>query len=552
MKKELCYIVMALCLSSCTKDLTEYFTRADEIEAANKKQEEQNKQLEEMNKDLREQALRLQSSLDSLANAYEDTPVLTGLIAMGFSSAENPILSEDLRCEISSNGTIECWIPEITTNKELVPRFSFRGSEVFINGQKATSGTAKYDFSNPVSLSVKGADKTVEYVVYVHSFTGLPIMRIDTEGKKEITSRDVYINAHMSLTEDIVTRAPGDVVEADLQIKGRGNSTWGLPKKPYRLKFNEKVSLLGEHKDKSWVLIANYTDKSMIRNDLAIALGKSSKLDWTPSGHFVELILNGQYNGTYLLCEKIKISNHRVAVGDDGFIIEVDAHAERDSSSVKYYAPHIAYPIVIKEPDEVKRGDANYKYITNFIEEADNALFSDNFKDPNVGWQKYMDMDSFVDWYLIHEISKNEDSMFHFSTYMNLQRGGKLKMGPIWDFDIAFGNVKEKETTAMLPEGLMLSWSTWYTRLMQDPAFVSKLRERYKYFYRHKEDFISYINSDAQYLRYAAQENQKRWGTFYHYSYKQYDIWGSYQNEAQSLKEWLNERMEWLKKSFKI
>ena len=186
------------------------------------------------------------------------------------------------------------------------------------------------------------------------------------------------------------------------------------------------------------------------------------------------------------------------------------------------------------------------------IEEADNALFSDNFKDPNVGWQKYMDMDSFVDWYLIHEISKNEDSMFHFSTYMNLQRGGKLKMGPIWDFDIAFGNVKEKETTAMLPEGLMLSWSTWYTRLMQDPAFVSKLRERYKYFYRHKEDFISYINSDAQYLRYAAQENQKRWGTFYHYSYKQYDIWGSYQNEAQSLKEWLNERMEWLKKSFKI
>ena len=212
---------------------------------------------------------------------------------------------------------------------------------------------------------------------------------------------------------------------------------------------------------------------------------------------------------------------------------------------------YIDYSIEIKEPD-VTWGDSNYQYISDFIDTAENVLFSDIFKDPKEGWQKYMDIDSFVDWYLIHEMSKNEDSMFHFSCHMNLKRGGKLKMGPIWDFDIAFGNVKEKETTAMFTDGFMLEWSQWYTRLMQDPAFLSKLRERFIYFYNHKDELISYINTDAQYLKHAAQENQNRWGTFYHYSYKQYDIWGSYQNEVQSLKEWLNKRMEWMKKAYNI
>ena len=506
MKRFLYITIAVLGLVSCSKDLTEFYDRADQIEAANNAQTQTNKELEAANAALKQEALRLQARLDSFANAYKNLPQATMLVAMAFSAAENPSLTEDLECTISSNGTIECWLPQLSGSKELIPRFSFLGTEVTINDQKATSGSSKYDFSTPVKLTVKGVDKTVEYMVYVYTYTGLPIMYIDTEGAAPIKSKTVYLNAHMRLVEDAVTRSPGEVTEADLQIKGRGNSTWGQPKKPYRLKFNEKIRFFGEHKDKSWVLLANYSDKSMIRNDLALTMGKRSNLDWTPGGHFVELIL----------------------------------------------APHINYSIEIKEPEDVSFGDANYNYITNFLKMADDALFSENFTDPNEGWQKYMDIDSFVDWYIIHEISKNEDSMFHFSTYMNLQRGGKLKMGPIWDFDIAFGNVKESGTTAMLPQGFLLEWSLWYQRLMQDPAFLSRLRHRFTYFYNHKEDFLTYINNDAQYLKYAAQENQKRWGTFYHYTYKQYDIWGSYQNEVQNLKEWLNTRMEWMRRAYGI
>lgn len=545
--KKLFIAVLLLCLTACSEDLTDYFTRADEIQAEIDRQRRENEELEKEIQRRKEAGQRLQAKLDSLVNAYNSGPVRTGLVAMAFAAVENPILKENLQCEISEyEGLIECWIPDLVDSKELIPRFSFNGSEVKINGEKATSGSQKYDFTAPVTLTVTGPDKTVTYTVYVHAYTGLPVMRINTVGGVPITSKDYYVNAHMTLTEDVLTRGPGDVVEADLQIKGRGNSTWVQAKKPYRLKFNEKIALLGEHKDKSWILLANYTDKSMVRNHLAFALGKMSNLDWTPSSHFVELYLNGQYNGTYLLCEKIKISNHRVAVGDDGFILEVDEKAPLDEEARYFTLGTISYPVSIKEP-EGEFGDANYFYAASFMGDVENALFTGS---GNL-WEDYMDLDSFVDWYIIHEISKNEDSMFHLSCYMNFTRGGKLKMGPIWDFDIAFGNVKEdSNTTAMLPQGLMLDWSQWYSRLMDNPVFVKRLKERYDYFYSHKNEIMSFINQDAHYLRYAAQENNNKWGTFYHYTYKQYDIWGSYQNEIQSLKDWVDRRMEWMKGYF--
>ena len=555
MKKILPLVLVFICLSSCTKDLEEYFSRADELEMANgaqkdsnKEQKDSNQDQKDRNKDLGESADSLRNRIDSLLAAGDD-PLKTKLLSMEFLSSDNPTLNQNIKCEILGDSVVECWIPGINANKQLIPHFEIQGNSITIDGSGAISGTTKHDFRVPVPLVVTGADKTVKYMVYVHSYTGLPILKIDTEGEMPIISKEEYLTARMTLTEDVVTRSAGKTITADLQIKGRGNSTWGLPKKPYRMKFFEKTSLLGESKDKSWVLLANYTDKSMLRNQLAFYLGQMSNLDWTPSGHFVEVILNGKYNGTYLLAEKIKVANHRVAVGDDGFLLEVEARAPDEDGSRYFFSNHIDYAIDISEP-EVEFDDDNFNYIQDYVLATEEALFGPFFRDANEGWQRYIDLDSFVDWYLIHEIAKNEDSMFHYSCYMNLKRGGKLKMGPIWDFDIAFGNVKEKNTTAMKPEGLMLDWSQWYTRLFQDPVFVAKLKERYNYFYRHKTDLLSSINRDAQYLRYSAQENQNKWGTFYHYTYKQYDIWGSYQNEVQSLKEWLNTRMEWLKNYF--
>ena len=101
-----------------------------------------------------------------------------------------------------------------------------------------------------------------------------------------------------------------------------------------------------------------------------------------------------------------------------------------------------------------------------------------------------------------------------------------------------------------MPTGFYIKNVRWYSRLFQDPAFVKRVKEHFNILYNHKNEILAYINADAQYLRYAVDENEKVWGTFYHYTWSNYDIWGSYQNEVQCLKDWMNKRMEWLKTQF--
>jgi len=560
MKKIFFPILMVLCLSACKEDLTDYYDRMNIRETANDSLKKENKNLEEKNEAQRKwnEALaemnarvklesdELKRKLDSL-EATLVVDIEPKLRQIEFVTAENPTLPNNITCDIIGDSIIDCYLPMITEKKYLIPRFTFDGTLVTINKEEAISGKSMFDFRTPATVTVHTSKKSVNYIMYVHSRTGLPVMRITTAGGAPITSKETYLNAHMYFLEDVTTRSPGEVIEKDLQIKGRGNSTWTRwPKKPYRLKFFEKISLLGEHKDRSWVLLANYADKSALRNHTALYLGKISNLDYTPSSHFVDLILNGKYNGTYELCEKIKIANHRVAVGDDGFLLEVDGRAPNKEDSCYFYVNHLTCPISIEDP-EVQKGDANYNYVKNYVTTADNVLHSDYFLDPGAGWKAYFDVDSFVDWYLINEITHNPDATMLYSCFMHFKRGGKITMGPIWDFDLAFGNTDYWDRG---PYDFWIKKSEWISRMFKDPVFVAKVKERYNYFYSRKYDIMREINETATYLKRSVQENEDRWGTFYEYVKPNYEVWGSYQNEVQSVKEWLNNRMDWLKEQF--
>lgn len=464
------------------------------------------------------------------------------LTSLEFRASANPKdLIEDVYGEIIGDSVVECWARYIMDSKVLIPHFTFDGDEVVMGDNVLTSDVSVCDFKTPVKITVKAGDRTKDYNVYMHAFTGLPVLWIETEDRAEILSKEEYLNANFRLVEDVKTRAPGDVVEVDGTIKGRGNSTWNMIKKPYAIKFEEKQSFLDEPKNKSWVLLANYADKTNIRNATAFYMGKISNLEYTPRFHFVDVMLNGRYNGTYQLGDKIKIGKNRVNVGDDGFLLEIDNKPNADE--ITFRIPHIERPVNIKEP-QVEVDDENFKYITEYMVTVDSVLFSDNFKDPDNGWQKYMDMDSFVDWYLINEIAKNSDANFWSSCYMNLKRGEKLKMGPIWDFDIAFGNMNLNDYYKYT--GFWVKFVKWYARLFQDPAFVLRVKERFAYFYQKQDDIMNEINLNAQYLKYSVEENDNRWGIFYEPMTFNYDVWGNYQNEVQYLKQWLNKRFEWL------
>ena len=481
------------------------------------------------------------------AETKEETEIITPrLISLSFFMRDNPVqLISDVKGNIIGDSIVECWVPNIMNDKQLIANFEYTGSQISIDSIPITSGISSFDFRKPVTLTVSSGDIFKDYTVYVHSFTGLPVLWIETEGRADVTSKETYLNASLKLIEDVKTRAAGDITEEAITIRGRGNTTWSMPKKPYQIKFNEKTSLIDEPADKTWVLLANYSDKTMVRVSTAFYMGQISNLDYTPRSHFVELILNGQYNGTYLLCEKPKIAKHRVNVGDDGFLLEVDAKAASDDITFKVL--HLSQPVNIKDPD-VKIGDENYTYISKHIEMIDSVLYSPDFTDEDTGWQKYMDMDSFVDWYLINEIAKNNDAVLYSSCYMNLKRGGKLKMGPLWDFDIAFGNINYNDN--FVPEGFWIKNASWFSRLFKDPAFVAKVKERFDFFYSHRNDIMRDINENAEYLRYAVQENENKWHTLYNYTWPNYNIWGNHQNEIQSMKEWLNTRFEWLKVEF--
>lgn len=560
MKKIFFPILLMLCLSACKEDLTDYYDRMNRRDAANDSLRKENQKIQDeidaqkkWNEALAEMNARVQLETDELKrklDSLEASLVVTvepKLLKMEVVTDDNPTLPYNITCEISSDNVIDCWLPMITEKKYLIPRFTFEGTLVTINNMEAVSGETMFDFRTPATVTVHTSEKSVNYIMYVHSLTGLPVMKINTEGGAPIKSKEYYLNAHMTLLEDVTTRAPGDLLEANLQIKGRGNSTWSRwPKKPYRLKFYDKVSLLGEHQDRSWVLLANYADKSALRNHTALYLGKISNLDYTPSSHFVDLILNGRYDGTYELCEKIKISNHRVAVGDDGFLLEVDGRAPNNSDSCYFYVSHMTCPISIEEPDVVKN-DANYNYARSYVTTADAVLHSATFTDPGTGWRAYFDMDSFVDWYLINEITHNPDATMIYSCFMHFKRGGKITMGPIWDFDLAFGNTDYWDRG---PYDFWIKKSDWINRMFKDPVFVARVKERYDYFYSRKNDIMREIDETAVYLKRSVQENEDRWGTFYEYVVPNYEVWGSYMNEVQSVKEWLSQRMDWLKQQY--
>ena len=373
--------------------------------------------------------------------------------------------------------------------------------------------------------------------------SGLPVAIINTPDNVNITSKEKYVeDAIMSILQ---TDVYDEFCEL-MNIKGRGNSTWETPKKPYAIKFDEKKSFFSLPEDKSWVLLANFFDKTLLRNEVAFFMGNElSILDWTPHYQYVDLMFNGHYQGIYQLGEKVNISKGRVNIGDDGVLLEIDSKAA--ATDVTFNVSHIENPCNIKDPD-TKYGDDTYNYAKSFVEAADKALFSEKFKNPESGWQKYLDMDSFVDWYLINEIAKNYDANFQTSCYMNLKRGGKLKMGPIWDFDIAFGGYPWEPQAAIANdvEGFNVKNVEWYSRLFKDPVFLARVKVRFNKIYSERQKILDYIDSKAKFLSGKVVEDNKLWGTISGDVSNVSAVKTEYNNYVSNLKTWITARFEWL------
>jgi outer membrane murein-binding lipoprotein Lpp len=535
-------------LLSCSNNNNEL----EEIEARIAQLESQGKDLKNQEDQLAKEGDQLQSDIDSAKdqiNQLTDQLDATKLLSFEFLSSDNPLqVVEDVRAEILDDNSVEIRILNIMSSKTLIPRFQFSGQSLTMDGKAVESGKTAIDFSKPVTLTINGNQKSVSYTVYVHSYTGLPLLWIETAGRVDIIKNNWYYNADLKLVEGVRTRAAGDVVEADIRIKGlppleyyisKVHTSGQMAKNDYVLNFNDRVSLLDEAADTDWELSANRDDNTLIRTQTGLFMGSISNLNFTPKFHFVDLMLNGRYYGCYRLGERLEVSTSRINIGFDGYLLKID----ETTTGIYMGYNTLEQPVSIMAPS-LMTGDSKYVYIRQFMNAAEEALFSVAFTTENMGWQKYMDIDSFVDWYLINEIAKNYDAVFQHNCYMYKKNGEKLKMGPLWDFRKGFGNGDDSSTS-----GFVVKNAKWFDRLFQDPAFVTKVKERFTYFYSHKNDILNEINENAKYLKYSAQENNNKWGIYDSYGPAENGM-QYFQKEVDKMKAWLEGRMDWLNQEF--
>ena len=284
----------------------------------------------------------------------------------------------------------------------------------------------------------------------------LPVVRINTEHEVAI-GRELYVNASMTIDPN----GSGDAAySGTTQIRGRGNSTWGAPKKPYRLKLSTKSSLMGMTTNRDWILLANFYDPSHLRTELAFDLSRQTDLSFTPTYRYVEVILNGRYDGLYMLGEQVEVDSGRVELDEmgptdnsgealtGGYMLEFDFRL--DTAVEPGFVSGEGVKVAIKEPDPPAHEQA--AYIRSYFNAFEAATLSPTFADPVTGFRSHLDVDAFIDWYIIAELTRQQDAAWA-STFLTKPRNGKLTFGPVWDFDLSMGTRTSTRPAGQRPVG---------------------------------------------------------------------------------------------------
>jgi len=461
------------------------------------------------------------------------------IIEFSFLKNNNTNLAEDLIFEINDD-TIYKYVPYFLNAEKIVATFEHNGKFVRVNDTLQISNSSVNNYNLILNYNVEALNGNIKnYVVVLESFTKLPVIIINTENESSITSKEEYLKGKLTF---IGKDYKNPFYKKNIKIRGRGNYTWQQPKKPYQLKFEEKSSFLDMSKDKKWIFLANYIDKTMSRTRLAFELGYISNLDWTPRSQFAEVILNGEYVGTYQISEKVEEDDHRVNIGNNGYLLEVEQLDKMKSDDIYFRTPRNIY-FNIKSPEVILNSD-EFNYVKSYVSEVETILYAQNYDGKKL--RSLIDIDSFVDFYLINEISKNNDAAFWASTYLTLIPGEKLKMGPIWDFDVAFGNININDN--WLTSGWHMKESKWIKMMFRDDIFIKKVKERFNYYYNNKDRVLDLSNRLSKSLQKSRIENDKVWKTLGYYFFPQYAYdFSSFEEEHEYLNNWINERYEWLK-----
>lgn len=501
-------------------------------------------------------------------NATADTPHEAGLFLN--TAPEGVILNKMLLRTLLNEGEN---VLAVQTHNANVTSSDFT-SRVFFSVGLSTANTVYRPtpswFEPPLSTSLS---------------SNLPLVIIDTNGAG--IPDEPKILAHMGIIDNgpgqrnTITDAFNDY-DGTIGIERRGSSSQSFPKLSYAVELRNpdgtdlSASILGLPEEEDWILHGPYSDKSLMRNYLIFTLANRMG-GYHSRTRYVEVVLNGDYRGVYVLMERIKRDKNRVAIsklnpdeiiGDDltgGYIIKIDkvggAQVDGWFSDIPprpgldqrvYYQYH--YP---KPSDIVPEQQA---YIQGVVEQFEEVMLRSDFNDPVSGYTQYIDVPSAIDFYILNEISRNVDG-YRLSTFLHKEKdsigGGKLVFGPIWDFNLAFGNAdyygggepQGFQTESGVPDFDGFQPPFWWEKLWTDSTFNAHVQTRWTALRQtilHTDSLIAHIDANAALLQEASGRNFNRWPIFGTYVWPNRFVGNSYGEEVDYLRRWIRQRMGWI------
>ena len=352
------------------------------------------------------------------------------------------------------------------------------------------------------------------------TFSGtLPVLYINTEGHRNIVSKEEYLHADWWLDNMDVEgyESIGSPTKPKgMLIKGRGNYTWTLSKKPFRIKLDTKEKLMGMKKDRHFCLLASDFWTAPLGFELSRRIG----LSYTPAIEPLEVVLNGQYIGLYLLTEKIRVGKDRVNIDEQvngetnpdmitgGWLLEIDNHVDENQFGLMEGNGNWL-SVTYHSPDSLS--SEQFSYIYNFIRETDEAIYSNDLF--NCPWEKYIDMDSLACFYIVNEVADEVES-FHASLYLHKQQGNdtKLIFGPVWDFGCSFGRSQSPTPCFIYQNTADYFKPHWLEEMLKYPKFQLRIRSYWRHFYEESLQSIGdYMDNWTERISLAVKAELIRW-----------------------------------------
>lgn len=454
-------------------------------------------------------------------------------------------------------------------------------------------------------ITVRATDGVTVYEDRAY-FSRLPVLYVNTDDGKPVTSKTEYKTGNMYVQGN--TDAASPQYDGAIQIKGRGNTSWGLPKKPYKIKLDKKTDLFGMGKNKHWVLISNYIDESLMRNKTAYEISRELGLEYMDSV-WCDVVFNGEYAGNYVLCEQIRVGETRVDIFDweseaedvakaiakaekkKGNVIDQSAledcmtenlswitsgvvefegavyetgktyddisggylfELSNEYDEVSKFLTENGLKVMINSPEFLYTNEEMTAFVQELWGNIEEGFRSEDgyaeTEDGRVHYTELTDIDSLASYWLVMEIMGNVDA-FYKSRYAYVDLGSKLYFGPAWDFDYSAGSV----TVSYLPQGWKAtkrnSAQDFFNDVVDDPYFAAKATEKYWKLRPYLEGLFEDGGTVDGYISYLAESGAAD-GARWDRSERWPDKSRGFAEDAEMFKSYMRERIAWLDLQF--